>query len=61
MEDINRWKWFAIMAGFLPWLLFLFPQEHFFYVWWVVLSPLWTLIIVYSTINLYETFREGRE
>ena len=60
MEDKNRWKWFVLLASVLPWIILLYnPSESLIFYMWVIMSPLWTIIIVISTIRLYELFREG--
>jgi len=60
MKDKDRWKYFALLASFLPYLLFMF-QNDFYPIFWLITSPFWTIMLIVSSINLYEMFREDSE
>jgi hypothetical protein len=62
MKDENRWRWFTVFAGFLPYMLLLLNNENsVLFSIWILISPLWTIVTVASAILLYDEFNTNKE
>ena len=61
MKDENRWKWFTLLAGFMPYMLLLLNNENsVLFSMWILISPLWTIVVVTSAIQLYDLFNTNK-